>query len=205
MILRSFVSPLLPAAYREQVLGDLQERGFRLTDIASVLPRIWWSHLLRSLTVPILTGASEATLRRRATQFARRRIFLVSDVLAMAVLLQAFNDKIQDSLGILAVGLTAFLIGSDLTFRLGPPLPTGREAWLDYHRKQLQEAFQASLRGGPGFPYTIFLAAFNVLNHWQRDPAILMRVVAMLVALNAIFALARLRAARLRKELELLQ
>lgn len=65
----SLISSLLPAEYRQQVLGDLQERGFRPRDAASVLPRVWWSCLCRCFRVPMLTGAPEAKLRDRAQRF----------------------------------------------------------------------------------------------------------------------------------------
>jgi hypothetical protein len=119
--------------------------------------------------------------------------------------LQVSNGKTNDALGILAVGLTVFLIAAMLTYWLAAPRPTSREAWIVYHRKQLDTAFQSAHRGGPCFPIVLFLMAINLFNNWHRDPAILLRVVAMLVSLNIIFALARFRATRLRKEMELLQ
>ncbi len=72
MGLKKVVSLLLPAPYRQQVLGDLQERGFRARDIASVLPRVWWSHLNR---FPAL-GPEHLELRRSQQRLeARRRWF----------------------------------------------------------------------------------------------------------------------------------
>jgi hypothetical protein len=74
MTLHSLVQSLLPTAYREQVLGDLQERGFRLTDIASVLPRIWWTHAARQWTgpVPQMAAASDSAILARTQQLARQ-------------------------------------------------------------------------------------------------------------------------------------
>lgn len=45
---RKLVTALLPNDYREHVLGDLEERGFRLRDIVSVLPRVWIGALRRA-------------------------------------------------------------------------------------------------------------------------------------------------------------
>jgi len=45
---RRIVTALLPNDYREHVLGDLEERGFRLRDAISVLPGIWMSRLQRN-------------------------------------------------------------------------------------------------------------------------------------------------------------
>ena len=68
MELKTILAALLPESSREHVLGDLEERGFRFGDIVNVLPRVWWSHWIRSLTAPpfVAGGASDAALRRRA-------------------------------------------------------------------------------------------------------------------------------------------
>lgn len=42
------VNALLPRDYREHVIGDLEERGFRPRDIFSVLPGVWIGALLRA-------------------------------------------------------------------------------------------------------------------------------------------------------------
>ena len=44
---RRIITALLPNDYREHVLGDLEERGFRMRDVVSVLPRVWLSALRR--------------------------------------------------------------------------------------------------------------------------------------------------------------
>ncbi len=72
--MKNIVSGMLPATHREQVLGDLQERGYRFRDIVNVLPRVWWSHLVRTLTAPPprLARATDATIRARTEQLARQ-------------------------------------------------------------------------------------------------------------------------------------
>ncbi|MEO5922399.1 MAG: hypothetical protein ABIR70_01085 [Bryobacteraceae bacterium] len=73
MDLRTVLSAVLPLASREQILGDLEERGFRARDILSVLPGAWLAHLRREWLgpVPSLADASEAALRLRAEQLRR--------------------------------------------------------------------------------------------------------------------------------------
>lgn len=68
------LSTLLPSAYRDQVVGDLHERGFRLADIAGTVPRVWWSNFRRSLNVPNMAGASEAVIRIRMQRVQRMQL-----------------------------------------------------------------------------------------------------------------------------------
>jgi hypothetical protein len=71
--MKRLLAALLPSDSREHVLGDLEQRGFRLRDIASVLPTVWFAHLRRSWfgPVPNLAGASEVHFQRRCRQMAR--------------------------------------------------------------------------------------------------------------------------------------
>lgn len=57
-LVRKITAALLPDDYREHILGDLEERGFRLRDVVSVLPRIWLSHLRRSPWSPVVYFAA---------------------------------------------------------------------------------------------------------------------------------------------------
>lgn len=79
MTLHSVVKALIPHAYREQVLGDLQERGLQFRDIVNVLPRIWWTSIARQWTgpVPRMAGAPDSAIVARTEQLARQgaRIF----------------------------------------------------------------------------------------------------------------------------------
>lgn len=71
---QSIIAALLPRAYREQVFGDLHERGFHLRDVANVLPRVWTSCLIRSVTgpVPQLALATDAAIDARTQELARQ-------------------------------------------------------------------------------------------------------------------------------------
>src|SRR5262245_16215158 len=69
------LAALLPREYREQVLGDLEERGVRPSDIVNVLPGVWTSHLRRSLFGPPPDyTATESTMGARAGQLRAQRV-----------------------------------------------------------------------------------------------------------------------------------
>lgn len=69
------IAALLPHDYREQVLGDLTEGGYRWQDALSMLPRIWWSHLRRSVAGPVPNySENEDTIRVRIEQLRSARM-----------------------------------------------------------------------------------------------------------------------------------
>ena len=139
------ISRLLPRDYREQVLGDLQERGFSVRDIASVLPRIWWSAARRTLRVPNLSGASEAQLRQRLTQLRRWRFTLA--LLHVSVFLRLVLQNVGlhiprwPQLLVPLVALPFFFMGMMAAYefqKLHPPAtPQGRDAWAARYRSEL--------------------------------------------------------------------
>lgn len=64
------VTALLPRDYREHVIGDLKERGFRLRDAISILPSVWISYFRRTripwlnILCGFLAGGSLAVLMK---------------------------------------------------------------------------------------------------------------------------------------------
>ena len=68
---------LLPRSHRAQVLGDLEERGFKWRDLASVIPSAWIAHLRREWIAPVpnLGAASDETIRLRTEQLQSGRNF----------------------------------------------------------------------------------------------------------------------------------
>lgn len=71
--MRQLLSAFLPHDRREQILGDLHERGFRFFDIVNIVPRVWISHLVRAVTGPIpQQAASDAAIRGRTEKLARQ-------------------------------------------------------------------------------------------------------------------------------------
>jgi len=95
-MIQTIIRLLLPRDRRDQIVGDLHERGFRLSDVASVLPRVWWSHIHRAVTgpVPHLAAAGEGAILARTEQLQRQGRFTWA--LAQAVVIWAFALNLPD-------------------------------------------------------------------------------------------------------------
>jgi len=210
MGLRNIVSALLPIGYREQVLGDLQERGFRLGDIASAVPKIWWSYLHRSWTLPrfALGGAKDQILQQRVAQFYSQTrwawaLFLWAQLqpivrwihgpTAVSLLLEC---------ALLALLCFATRAGRDrfLDTLSGAPRPL----WVSAHHHQL---IRQRLLARLGVPYLLIPFAFTRL--WKTFGSAPIRraqgIGSFLVAVIVCLLLGQLRSRRLQREIEGLQ
>jgi hypothetical protein len=198
--MKRFLAAWLPRDYREQVLGDLQERGFRLRDIASVIPQVWWSCLRRSAAVPMLASANEAALRHRAQQFQVRRF--LGTAVALALLTGASWDAqaFWVALFLVSYALT-FLHFSDRT-----PRP-GREGWVEIHRKQLTQAIQSSRWGGSPAVFASSAILYRLVRSILSEnlERVFPQIEWLLLLLPLSVILGRVHARRLNWELEALQ
>ena len=203
MKLTPIVKSLLPHDYREQVLGDIQERGFRLRDVASVLPRVWWSCLLRAAAGPSSPfSASPAAILARTEQLQRQG--RITQVLLFTLFLYAFAIDLSTGaarLGFIVAGLVILMLRARFT-RVGPqPVlsldPSQYKLLADY-RAQID--FQrASLTWVPLFALFVLFVPF-------RSPMILTAswpVVFLYGVASAILVVwSRSRVSQLRRELE---
>jgi uncharacterized membrane protein YbjE (DUF340 family) len=205
MILRSIVSALLPADYREQVLGDLQERGFRLTDVATAVPQVWWSHFLRGRSPRFaLAQAPDLILHQRTEQLFRRSSWLVFlwILIQSQSLIALIHGSLEVSLAAEAVLFILSLSARYATLRLLEPLATAeRSQWTEFHNSQLQlHRIWARL----GMPHILFaLAALSVGQSFRPDATTRSQRLLWLLAAFAIsLILGHIRARRLQRELD---
>ncbi len=196
MGLKRIVSALLPRDYREQIVGDLEERGFRPRDVLSVLPSVWWSCMLRASAVPNLTGANETSLRHRSRQFRRRSGLGWTAIIVLYILLQ-LSILLSDGVSFAGVAILAFILVTAFTgamalyhfYRL-LPLPLDRDGWLQHHRQQLQKAL------GRSFAVLPFCTQL-VGTEWMHSA---WRFAFLVIVIGLIYSHHR----RLKKELETL-
>ena len=75
MGLKWIIRALLPSEVQEHILGDLEERGFRSSDVAPVIGAAWASYFHREWLGPIpnLAHASVEVLNARTQQLIRSR------------------------------------------------------------------------------------------------------------------------------------
>jgi hypothetical protein len=171
MDLKGVVAALLPFESRDHVLGDLEERGFRVRDVVNVLPLVWWSYWVRQWKTPayVTAGASDAALYHRARQFARRQalfrtvsnslgITLVANLVRTRFLHRPASDEPWTFFFIVFVGI---LINEVLERRFAPPAGD-RTRWLKRHRGQLKVALREA-RLPLGFPFRILSRILQVL------------------------------------------
>jgi hypothetical protein len=151
--MKRLLAALLPAESREHVLGDLAERGYRLRDIASVLPRVWFSHCWREISgpAPCLANASEDAIRRRCRQFQARRCYsLVAMILpSVAAGIVRRGDGYWGLL--LAAAPLLFLAPSG---KSNNPIAS-RDRWLDLYRAQMIQRLTFSHITVIGFPLMV--------------------------------------------------
>lgn len=76
----TLVGAMLPLSHRDQVLGDLEERGFRARDIVSAVPAAWIAYFYRDWIAPVpnLAAASDDALRLRLEQLRRGSVTAVA-------------------------------------------------------------------------------------------------------------------------------
>jgi hypothetical protein len=154
MGLKDIISTLLPADYREHVLGDLQERGLSLRDIASVVPQVWWSHLRRAWNPrqPSFTGSAD--LQVLLARHARRAAL---NACLVGACLGVLNGGHYRELSARRVGLTFIAVIAGYCIALGKQrsdmrkVPASREGWLAYNRAQLASQHSYVKRGGTQF------------------------------------------------------
>ena len=138
MDLAKIVSVLLPSEVRESVLGDLAERGYRLSDILNVLPRIWFSSFRRAIALPSVIGLSDdAAFELRYHQFSREsgRAMLLIYLLWASIM--TYVDQTILYLLIVLVGMAAWgFFGSRLRsfFNIHP----GPRSWRELHIGRLR-------------------------------------------------------------------
>jgi hypothetical protein len=154
MRFHSFLASLLPAEYREQVLGDLHERGFRLRDIVSTIPRVWWSHLRRTCTPPTNIPAGATELAERLAQSMRQT---ATDMCLICMSVGFFYSGRYRELSArrVVIPLLAALAGYCFAhlkqrYRLRKAPPT-REAWLAHYHTHLSGRLFLAKRGGSQF------------------------------------------------------
>jgi len=148
-MLRSLVSLLIPDTYREQVLGDLQERGFRVRDILSILPSVWWSRLYRACTLPHFTMAGD--LRPSLKSQARRSVL---NATLFGFCLGILNGGVYREWSVrrMSVPLIAAIAGyalslCELHFRMRK-VSLARDGWRVYYSNQLAAELRQARLGG---------------------------------------------------------
>jgi len=143
MTLRSIVRFLLPAEYREQVLGDLHERGFRFRDVVNVLPRVWGSSIVRTVTGSVAVGRECAILARseQLQQDGRRAIAYTLAVVLATRVLRDFPGTLTTRV---ALALFIFPLIAVLGRFLGRSLDPSLS--LDRSRSTLLADYRAQLR-----------------------------------------------------------
>jgi hypothetical protein len=192
MGLKKFIGVLLPFQYREPVLGDLEERGFRMADIASVLPRVWCSHARRSFVGASLAGASEEVIERRTRQFESRHrswALFALGYLAIRTFVGVPNWTARWALLLL---LAVLLV---VSIFYGPAKQTGLSI-IQRHRQILMD-YQG--RAKFGFPYVLAVfagawAAHDFTGRWEP--------VVRYAGCVLCFAYGRFRARCLQKEID---
>jgi hypothetical protein len=140
MDLKRVVRALLPRDYREQVLGDLEERGFLLRDIANAIPQVWWSHLHRGPRYA-LAAAPDAFLQERTTQFFRRSSWLTFlwPFLCFQVVIKFIDGPLAVSILIEALFIIVIVAARYASLRRLEHLETAERAkWVEIHRRQLK-------------------------------------------------------------------
>jgi hypothetical protein len=203
MGLRTITRALLPRDYREQVLGDLAERGFRFRDALSVLPHIWWSAIRRSALVPSLASASDAVLSQRVRQFERRWIVAQLGILCASMSLGrglSGTEGMWNGVLLFAASLAFCALFMLAPYR-PPPLPVTREQLILHHREQLQKILA---RWGPRLlTLWIVTIAGGLWSTWSREASELpWRFTRSVAALALIYLLVRWKTRRARQELE---
>ncbi len=192
MNLVRIIHALLPRAYRVQVLGDLQERGFRRGDVVSAVAGTWVSFARRQWRGPDLAGASESILRNRAEGFRRRQLaFHLGYLFVFGATRGLFRYvSISDVLAL-------FAILSYWALRVRP-LPFGREPMLEQYRMQLRLSRQI-------VPMNGFIIGNSALHLLLVSATRTQRVAVSGVMLVTFLVAVWMRDLRVRRELEVLQ
>jgi hypothetical protein len=179
MGLKSLLPHLLPFEYREQVLGDLAERGYRLRDVVSVLPGLWWTAIRREYVGPIPDyTVSDATLEERVAELHRQNAkILLPNALAVPVL-KGLDWVGFDAATALGGGLLAYVF-----VRLGLRVWTPR--YSPYTTATSEPSLSLFPRKGPVTPPAI--ATYRAL--------LQARLLTPILRLNLTLSLARAAAA----------
>ncbi len=211
MTLRSMLKPLLPADYREQVLGDLQERGFRLRDVVDVLPRIWGSFIVRTLTGPIPNVAAhgECAILARTEQLQQEGRRAIAYALAIVLATRVLRDLPASLTTRAALALVLFPLITTLGRFLGRTVESSLS--LDRSRTTLLADYRAQLRFQmAGTPSGVLAAMLFLLTSDQprtpwpvSTPAVWGYASVAVVGIMAAWAC--LRFLRLRRELNSLE
>ncbi len=192
------LSALLPLDYRDQVLGDLQERGFLLRDILSVLPRVWWSYTVREFSgpVPSLARACESAIAARTRKLAFHDRILTS----MAIGGVATSDKyLMHGSYWPAVGVAIAWFAA-LTWKENRKcpitlVPENRARILTRYLEVLDRQIDSSkLRAAGMLLYILLQAAF------RQSPVASIPVAILVSGLFLVLVLDRIRITRLRQE-----
>jgi hypothetical protein len=188
-------SLLLPAGYREQVLGDLQERGFRMGDAAGVLPRVWWSHARRSFIVPNLAGASDDIIERRTRSLEASRLRW-ANIWMTAVAATTWFDASRGEIGRWFWVFCALALLVATGFKIFYPSARSPEPAADRHRRVLTQ-LRESVRFGVVYFPVVFAASRFSRAMWEREAPRPLEIAALALC----FLYGRYRASRLQKEL----
>ncbi len=207
MGLTNIVGALLPRDYREQVLGDLHERGFRLLDIASVVPQVWWSYLRRAGSLPrfALATASDAQLHQRTEQFLRR-----SSWVPVAWIWTQGQRVVHWIDGPLAVDLAVevillailLMVRSASLRRLETLAQADRPSWVEFHLRQLN---RYRIWARFGIPYLVFPLGWISLSKLFSDTRTSTERTWWIAMIILSIILGQLRARRLGREIKGLQ
>jgi hypothetical protein len=148
---------LLPPESRESLLGDLEERGYQLRDLLSLLRAAWSTAIRRRFAIPDYRRATDAAIQHRAQQFyANRTAALVFCLGAngLSVIIRSLQAP-----GSVNVGLTLLLffvvIAARASARHRLTLRDRGEA-LEQHRRQLSAPILVTMFG---LPYVMLMAA----------------------------------------------
>jgi hypothetical protein len=210
MTLIRITRALLPADYREQVLGDLEERGFRLRDIASVLPRVWWSSTMRQWIgpVPQMAAASDAAVLARTGQLARHgAIALVTGGALIWIAYLPFRPGLPYAPWQVVVMSLAIVVASipGYFLQLRRTLPPSN---INQARPQLLSAYRQQIdyqvTQAKAILYLPSAIIVLWLIDWYNSRAIPPFLVSFLAVLLAVALLAQYRISRLQRELHTL-
>jgi hypothetical protein len=198
MTLQRIVGALLPQEQREQVLGDLHERGFLLRDVLNVLPRVWWSYLVREFSgpVPALARACESAIAARTQKLSLHGRIVTA--IAFGGLATSDNFLMRGSawpaIGV-AIAWFAALTWAEKRKSPISVLPDNRPKLLTRYLEELDRQIDSCKWRAVGMLLYILLQAT-----FRHSPLPAFPVAVLYSGLFLILAVDRLRLTRLRAE-----